>query len=80
MSVVSSSFTPNAKPFTPGGMKAPEVAKPREPTPPPRDVIVDQFLKWTHSERETNDFKDIIKLLAERKSTEPITLEVFKSI
>jgi len=81
MSIVSSSFTPNAKPFTPGGFKAPvEVVKPREPTPPPRDVIVDQFAKWTHSERETNDFKDIIKKLAERKSSEPITLDVFKTI
>ena len=58
-----SSFTPNAKPFTPGGFKQAEPAKPREPTPPPRDVVADKFTKWTHTERETNDFKDIVAKL-----------------
>lgn len=76
---MSSSFTPNAKPFTPGAYKAPvEVVKPREPTPPPRDVIADKFKSWNHSERETNDFKDIVKKLGDKKDSEPISMAIFK--
>jgi hypothetical protein len=77
MNVGSSSFTPNAKPFTPAAFKAPEPVKPREPSPP-KDIIADKFKKWNHSERETNDFKDIIKKLAERKEGEPISMAIFK--
>lgn len=76
MNITASHFTPNAKPFTPMTSKVPaqasapapaptpapvvEPVKPRDPTPPPRDVTVDQFARWTHTERETNDFKGII--------------------
>jgi len=72
MNVTAGHFTPNAKPFTPMTSKVPaqasapapapvvEPVKPRDPTPPPRDVTVDQFARWTHTERETNDFKTII--------------------
>lgn len=74
MSVGSSSFTPLAKPFTPSA------PKPREPTPPPKDIIADKFKLWKHSERETNDFKDIITKLGSRKDSEPISLEIFKQI
>ena len=73
-----SAFTPNAKPFTPGGFKPAE--KPREPTPPPRDVVVDKFTKWTHTERETNDFKDIVIKLKDRKPSDPISMDIFKKI
>jgi hypothetical protein len=80
LSIGASTFTPNAKPFTPAAAKPVVVAKPREPTPPPRDVTVDQFTKWTHTERETNDFKDIIKTLGTRKESEPISMAIFKKI
>tara|TARA_B110000285_G_C15133671_1_gene625380 strand:+ start:1284 stop:1538 length:255 start_codon:yes stop_codon:yes gene_type:complete len=79
MKLTASAFTPNAKPFTPGGMGKPApAAKPREPTPPPKDMIVDKFTKWTHTERETNDFKEIVKKLATRKFDEPISMDIFK--
>ena len=79
MSIGASTFTPNSKPFMPSA-KIAEPVKPREPTPPPRDVIVDKFTKWTHSERETNDFKEIIKSLGSRKESEPISMDIFKKI
>ena len=41
MKLTASAFTPNAKPFTPGGMGKPApVAKPREPTPPRNGLIL----------------------------------------
>jgi hypothetical protein len=43
-------------------------------------MVVEQFKKWGHSERETNDFKDIIKNLGKRKATEPISMNIFKQI
>ena len=76
MSLGATSFTPNAKPFTPGGFKP----APREPTPPPKDMVVEQFNKWGHSEREINDFKELVSSLKDRKSSEPISLDVFKII
>jgi len=84
MTIGASSFTPGAKPFTPSAKPVPapvvEPVKPREPTPPPRDVTVDQFTKWTHTERETNDFKEIISTLKARKESEPISMDIFKQI
>jgi hypothetical protein len=77
LSVDASSFTPNAKPFMPRAPVA-EPPKPREPTPPPRDAVVEQFKRWTHTERETNDFKEIVKKLATRKESEPISMDIFK--
>lgn len=79
LSVGASSFTPNAKPFMPRAPVA-EPPKPREPTPPPRDAVVEQFKRWTHTERETNDFKEIVKKLATRKESEPISMDIFKQI
>lgn len=39
MSLGATSFTPNAKPFTPGGGFSKPA--PREPTPPPKDMVVE---------------------------------------
>jgi len=41
-------------------------------------MIVDKFTRWTHTERETNDFKEIVKKLATRKFDEPISMDIFK--
>ncbi len=86
LSVNAGAFTPNtkARPFVPTTKAAPapvvEAPKPYVAPVPvvPKDVTKDKFERWTHTERETNDFKGIIKTLTGRKLSEPISMDLFK--